>query len=300
MYSSVVSLTIAIPVGNYERDKLNIFHYLDQLHSLNAKIILIIDDPRFVLSEDLENKMSDLGREKLTVIKYNGRNPGGARNLAIEIADTSWIQFCDSDDYSSIEGSLKLLESERDEKCDAIIAGFVSREALSEKVPMNQVNLEGNLSNRVLRIIKNPGIWRWIFRTDAVKDCKFPETRMAEDQVFLARFLARDPVLFFTNDVIYTYNTSVSGSLTSNFQSDELDKSLEVFSTLRIQNLSWHNLSLICLLYHKLIYSRDKRKHSRSRLRNLLLAIRFIGNSLVSAMLIKTRIRNTLGNYGGK
>jgi glycosyltransferase involved in cell wall biosynthesis len=300
VYSSVVSLTIAIPVGNYERDKSNIFHYLDQLHSLNAKIILIIDDPKFVLSEDLEEKLVGLGREKVVVIKYDGRNPGGARNLAIKIADTSWIQFCDSDDYSAIEGTLKLLESARYEKCDAIIAGFIYREALSEEVPAKQVNLESNMINRVFGIVKNPGIWRWIFRTDVVKDCKFPETRMAEDQVFISRFLARNPVLFFKNDVIYTYNTNVSGSLTSNFQSDELDKSLKYFSTLRIQNLSWQNLSLICLLYHKLIYSRDKRKHARSRSRNLLLAIRFIGNSVISTMLIKARIRNTIGNYEGK
>lgn len=79
--------------------------------------------------------------------------------------------------------------------------------------------LQPNFDQSMKQIALNPGIWRFIFNKEILKDIEFANLRMAEDQVFLAKILSQSPEIYISDKVIYNYCVGNSSQLTYNSNS---------------------------------------------------------------------------------
>jgi glycosyltransferase involved in cell wall biosynthesis len=201
-------LTIVVPVhrviGNLEglRQSMATAHKAE----VGVKFILVQDGNDEMTRRELTSLCSSFQAEYLNV---NVFSPGLARNAGLDRVTTDWVTFWDSDDYGYAINAVTAIRS-APSNARAIVGGYEVRDCLSgNKIEFNKP--EANLT----RIMLNPGIWRFIFRTEFIGDVRFNELRMGEDQLFLCKLRLKDEMLHKTDSLLYSYNQQVEGQLTS-------------------------------------------------------------------------------------
>ena len=80
----------------------------------------------------------------------------------------------------------------------------------------------------------NPGLWRWVFAREIVRDVKFHSIKRGEDQLFLAETRAFDYPITFCEDIVYTYFIGEENQLSNK---EEFDPEL-LLAAYRFFNLS--------------------------------------------------------------
>lgn len=201
-----------MPIGNPERDYENIVANIAGFEKTHgAELILVIDA---FAGPKANRLMLDYSvNESIIVHKGYFGNPGGARNFGKNLATGDWISFIDSDDKIDFTNFFQMVFDGNSCGADLCIGNYevVSNYGISTK--SSEVIDNGN----VYRIIaRNPGIWRMSFRGSLAKQIDFPNLRMAEDQIFLARYRFWDRKVSISNLEVYTYRKNIAGQLTRN------------------------------------------------------------------------------------
>jgi glycosyltransferase involved in cell wall biosynthesis len=191
----------------------NLISWMKEANSEAFQIIVVCnsstdDTYSELLNIKLQNRM-----DNLQIILSDASAAGIAREHGLQFANSEFIIFWDSDDYGKV-GQLKKVLGAISENSEMIVCAYeVKNDASAEKsFPRT---LKEDVHSKMLALACNPGLWRIIFRTDFVKKCKFGSSNMGEDQVFVAEVLSLDPVIEFTDSVIYEYHIGVEGQLTS-------------------------------------------------------------------------------------
>ena len=199
-------LSIIIPVHVKTDSLSNLELSLKKTLGLSIQLILVSDNNEKEIQENLL-KLANTYHAK--VVQVDVRSPGRARNEGLKLAKTPWIAFWDSDDVGEPEPVLKAIK-EAPENSKVIIGNY-------------RVQNIGNLSNskesnhkNLNKIMINPGIWRFVFASEIVKENRFPDYRMGEDQVFLARLNIKRESIHFVDQVFYTYFIGTASQLTAN------------------------------------------------------------------------------------
>jgi glycosyltransferase involved in cell wall biosynthesis len=243
-----VDLTIVIPIGDWNQDANNVIEICQKSLSFEMQIILVLDDPKATEKEMNFNQISAL--KDIRVISYDGRNPGGARNEGLKNVRTKWVLFCDSDDKLVFEELKGLLSENESNEWDALIGGYVVQKG-SEVIRLPRAFTSRTLNG--ISTILNPGIWRWVFRYEAIKNIEFPLSRIGEDQIFLCRFLDTNPNLIFkTARRIYIYIQSDEPRLTSQFNAESLYRTIEVGKAIRLSSRPSLNKILIIGMFWRM------------------------------------------------
>jgi len=210
---NTTSLSIVIPVGNFEADSKNIFHMLKTNEIDLFQLIMVMDNQNETEIDVLNSFISSNNILNTTVTKGNWNNPGAARNHGLKLCTQKWVMFWDSDDKpnsSAIRDAIaKLNKSYFD-------CGFGTFEIEINGTHLPETRLKSNRSsvNFNDRIIINPGLWRFIFNLDFIRGINFPELSSSEDQVFLQRFFALNPNILTLKEKIYTYVVGGPNQLT--------------------------------------------------------------------------------------
>ena len=68
------------------------------------------------------------------------------------------------------------------------------------------------------KIALHPGLWRFVFRRNSLKEIGFPNISMGEDQILLSRLNIEARKLCHVNEIGYTYMIGRVGQLTKNSQ----------------------------------------------------------------------------------
>ena len=173
--------------------------------NLPVSFILVHDG----LDEVTNKEVSDLAASyKAKYLNLVVNSPGLARNYGLQHADSEWVAFWDSDDIGLVEEAISSIHNSP-LNTDFILAGY-SQMSQRTKI-VNQVSTPiGNFSMAMI----NPGIWRFIFRRSAIVNTNFPPYRMGEDQVFLARLLINESLVYFSDKNVYLYVDGEGGQLT--------------------------------------------------------------------------------------
>ena len=173
--------------------------------NLPVSFILVHDG----LDEVTNKEVSDLAASyKAKYLNLVVNSPGLARNYGLQHADSEWVAFWDSDDIGLVEEAISSIHNSP-LNTDFILAGY-SQMSQRTKI-VNQVSTP--IGNFPMAMI-NPGIWRFIFRRSAIVNTNFPPYRMGEDQVFLARLLINESLVYFSDKNVYLYVDGEGGQLT--------------------------------------------------------------------------------------
>ena len=172
----------------------------------------------FIISHDVaddftSSELHDLKNlnPNIKLIEKRFGSPGLARNAGLEIAKGEWIVFWDSDDDPLIEEFIKMIDiTDR----MGLVAGIGDYQAINE---LDNSIFESSPNGELSKLYTNVGLWRMCFRRDRIKDLRFTEFRMAEDQIFFAQLELKVSEVHFHKKSVYTYFFGSSGHLTQDY-----------------------------------------------------------------------------------
>jgi glycosyltransferase involved in cell wall biosynthesis len=202
-------LSAVVPITNYFQHKENIEKIIHDASSMDIELILVLDQESNQAFENL-TALLKMSKGLGLVIPSDSGNPGGARNAGLVCATAEWVTFWDCDDEPQIFEILKLITSSKRFDNQVLLGSYQIKSMKDES--LNPRIIDKN--NWKIDLGLNPGIWRFVFRRDLVKDIRFPEARMGEDQIFLQRVFTKEPEVFLSQIVTYIYRINVPNQLT--------------------------------------------------------------------------------------
>lgn len=207
------SLTAVIPVATSIGDLSNLTLNISDALQSGFHVVVVFDQVSTEVNPALEAlgiHFSSYG-DKFQIVRGKYGSPGMARNAGKENVDTELIAFWDADDRVEIQSIIKIVNLYGN-MYDYIIGSY-------QVVELDSGSIRSAAARKTfgkLRVIKEPGVWRIIFRNSKVSNSQFGNSYMGEDQVYLVNSgLLGSARVLFTNDVFYTYFKGVDGQLTS-------------------------------------------------------------------------------------
>jgi glycosyltransferase involved in cell wall biosynthesis len=206
-------VTIVIPISLMADRLGGLLEILDQVIAEGAEVILIHDfqdEATSIQLTEISNQRMNSGALHLIEGRYGG--PGLARNAGLQVATRKYVVFWDSDDLVYVPNFIEFIGEVLEENSDVGIAEFVSK----KNETYRRFHILGESFSDAFRFLAiYPGLWRYVFKRETIEGLKFIESRMGEDQVFIAQALKCAKTILLFHKPVYEYQVSGEGQLTS-------------------------------------------------------------------------------------
>jgi len=196
-------LSIIVPVTKMHGRLDNFKKMVEDISNLSIQLIVVHDIDDDETGRELQMILKNNKNTKL--IEGNYGSAGNARNAGLELVDSEWIGFWDSDDKPQIKQCLDLMAKIKKEQNLVGYGKFVKISAIPNKLQKSKNSFDLADTINYLELIKNPGIWRWIFASEVLKNTRFPNLKIGEDICFLFSALQKIDKISTTNQVVYEY-----------------------------------------------------------------------------------------------
>jgi glycosyltransferase involved in cell wall biosynthesis len=203
-------VSVVVPIRNMANRLENFKRWTRQADILDFQVIAVCNGCKDNTIIELEDFKSLELIKNLIILECKEIGPGKARNFAIPYVLGDYLLFWDADDIGYPKNVLSAIRNS--EQFDILVADFKTYEHESG---LDFFSLTGNRNEKIKQFSVNPGIWRCIFRFASVSECRFGNSSMGEDQVYLANAFALSPNFLFYSLDIYEYHRNVPGQLTS-------------------------------------------------------------------------------------
>lgn len=182
-------------------------------------------------------------------------NPGSARNSGINLIQTNWFCFWDSDDEPFPDKYLELVNRAMASNCKIAKGGYKVVDSHGNRPERFVIPDVGQI--KPAEHIVDPGLWRYVFETKCFGHLRFPPLRMGEDQDYLVKALLANEYVATLSDAVYSYRVGSSDQLTKNATSfNDVGESLSFLRDLVKRNaLNDENMELILTSYLKQMIS---------------------------------------------
>jgi len=169
-------------------------------------------------SDDASNSVLESYRlkdDRVKVITQENKGLGAARNIAVSKANGKYILFLDSDDYMEEESLIDIFDLAESKSLDFLmfkIINFDNETYERIKVPYFEMKFLNKMvgdevfdwsdvQDKLFRIsVTCPGKF---FRTDLIKNIKFPEGLIFEDTVFFFKMVFKAKRIYFYDKYLY-------------------------------------------------------------------------------------------------
>ncbi len=241
-------LTVIVPISRMAGKINNLKTWISSSIGCDLKIILVHDVQDADTGPQLKEFISSIESEQIVFIEKYFGSPGLARNAGLELTETQWCCFWDSDDIPDVERVFYSIHASSS-NADVIISNFRLLSQNKSTVVRHNSNLD--------QVAINPGLWRMVFKTNTIKDKKFTNLHMGEDQIFLLDVDLSNRKIEFSNAITYSYRTELEGQLTKRVDLNSLD-ALTLIQT-SILNSRYNASRFISIVYIRLFASSIKR-----------------------------------------
>ena len=272
-------LSCIIPIGPNHKINHNLLESLS-LDTGTTQFILVFDKTPI----EIKRELIEFSEKKswITTIEIDSGSPGGARNTGMQECHSRWVAFFDADDLFDTR-VIKEHLTKATNQLDAIIFNYAIQDpslVIPGKVMEDLSGEIGDFNRR--QIANNPGIWRWVFNFERIKESRFHELRMGEDILFIIEFLLKDRQLHFNPAILYKYNKQNPSQLTKSRDAIQdvliaLTLSLQIFSR-NPKTIS--NIDIRVDLTSALLYACLKHLKWQSKKKALTLFLNFAFKSL--------------------
>jgi len=196
-------LSIIVPVTKMHGRLDNFKKMVEDTSNFSIQLIVVHDIDDDKTGRELQIILNNKTNIKLIEGKYG--SAGDARNAGLELVDSEWIGFWDSDDKPEVKQCLDLVAKIKEEQNLVGYGNFLKISAKPNKLQKskNSFNIEGATNS--LKLHKNPGIWRWIFASEVLKNTKFSNLKLGEDVCFLFSILQKVDKVTTSSQVVYKY-----------------------------------------------------------------------------------------------
>jgi len=196
-------LSIIVPVTKMHGRLDNFKKMVEDTSNFSIQLIVVHDKDDDKTGRELQIILNNKANIKLIEGKYG--SAGDARNAGLELVDSEWIGFWDSDDKPEVKQCLDLVAKIKEEQNLVGYGNFLKISAIPNKLQKskNSFNIEGATNS--LKLHKNPGIWRWIFASEVLKNTKFSNLKLGEDVCFLFSILQKVDKVTTSSQVVYKY-----------------------------------------------------------------------------------------------
>ena len=210
-------LSIIVPIYKVEE-------FLEEC--INSILIQEFKDYELILVDDGSpdncGEICDDYATKDSRIKVIHKTNGGlssARNAGIDIAQSSYLSFIDSDDFISSDyylGNMQYLLSHQE--VDMLVAQVCHYDKVNNKTGYNSAKLLST-SKTILEYMFSAdylgSAWINIYKSKIFKELRFPEGRIYEDSYILPQVADNVRMMYVSDIGIYYYRSRVN-SITSN------------------------------------------------------------------------------------
>ena len=198
-------ISAILPIANFIKDFDNVAKIIKDTQNYDIELIIVNDS----VTEEVykTKKLSNLGNQRLRIVRSEKRNPGGARNIGFKYATGDSVIFWDSDDQPDIPKILQMNDNLLASDNDFIIGGYT-------RIEKGFTDKYQSPRKKKIEIILNPGIWRIIFKKNSIINLNFFECNIGEDQLFMAGVFDLNLKSSLFNENVYNYQKNQC-SLTS-------------------------------------------------------------------------------------
>lgn len=208
-----LSLTAVIPIKNLDSSTYAMSGVVEEAINNKIEIKIVVNNKDREESFNISEFFSKLSKENLEVLVSDFESPGNARNLGLNACSTKYVTFWDSDDLPIIPKVRELGESILEQPQvnfgvgSFLVASSQTGEILSEHICPEESGFESY-------IVRNPGIWRWIFSVHRIGSVRFQNFPMGEDQDFIADINPKIEEIINSQEVTYIYQKGWPNQLT--------------------------------------------------------------------------------------
>ena len=243
--NQIVDLTAIIPVSKMAGRFQNLEKWVYQEEVKDIQLIFVHDIQDNETNDELIRIVSKLSNAKVIEDRFGG--PGTARNAGLDLVNAGWVTFWDSDDIPEVAEVRKMIKKASEFGQEIAVGGFNVKSINSEVEVASHLILNLGAGALFDQIGMNPGLWRWVFRKDAINKTRFMPFRMAEDQCFLFDLRLNVGDIYVHNKSVYTYFVGDSLQLTRNPKaiSDLLKSVPYLLNSLRKADTSLRNFGAL-------------------------------------------------------
>jgi len=220
-------LSVIVPITRMANRLGTLKKWIQDCQYQNLEIILVHDKRDDETGIELVSIIEENPNLHLSIIEGKFGAPGIARNAGLIKATGKWIVFWDCDDQPNLENVCKILQEEeirKDNRVEVVIGQFRTSR---DNIYMNKTLRIRDIT--LMDVALNPGLWRMVFRRNTIKNFRFTDSKMAEDQNFISMIDLPKLRYKFVDIHFYTYHLGVQNQLTSKSEAiNDISKAISI------------------------------------------------------------------------
>jgi glycosyltransferase involved in cell wall biosynthesis len=197
-------ISVIIPIHNWDLVNKNILNLLDQKGTRDFHFIFVLDSCSGLVEKKIRRIVTQKKIYSSLVLKNNYGSASAARNAGLKKVKTEWVCFWDSDDSPNLKNFYELYKCSVGKDLNLIV-GQMNTIVLLDKL---ELTITETSTNSNLKLALDLGFTRILFKTELIKNSFFPNLKLGEDVVFLAKAMSKSPKILFTDYLVYTYYNS--------------------------------------------------------------------------------------------
>ncbi len=202
-------LSVVVPITKMAGRFENLESWLMGALECEIEVILVHDVQDDMTGVEIAAKFKEINHSKLKFLEGKFKSPGLARNKGISESTGKWIAFWDADDVPNPQAAKSLVELSQDQSAVQLIVG-----SYEVRSPSGQTFIDARHGD-INGIAVNPGIWRMIFKRGLMEGRSFSNSKMGEDQEFIASLDPWDLNVKYSEIALYRYYFGGDYQLTS-------------------------------------------------------------------------------------